>query len=215
MKKIGILGSGDVAKSLANGCLKYGYQVKLGTSNPEKLTEWKSKAGANGSIGSFNDAALFGEIIILAVKGSAALDILGKLNPDSISGKTVIDTTNPIADTPPQNGVLKFFTNFEESLMERLQKAHPSVNFVKAFSCVGNSFMVNPNFPGGKPTMFICGNNSKSKDEVKVILDLFGWETEDMGLVESAKAIEPLCILWCLPGLLNNKWNHAFKLLKT
>lgn len=180
MKKIGILGSGDVAKSLANGCLRHEYQVKVGTSNPSKLSEWKSKAGPNGSIGSFIDAALFGDIVILSVKGNAALDVLGKLNPASISGKTIIDTTNPIADAPPQNGVLKFFTNFEESLMERLQKAYPSANFVKAFNCVGSAFMVNPNFPDGKPTMFICGNNSKAKDEVKVVLTRFGWETEDM-----------------------------------
>jgi 8-hydroxy-5-deazaflavin:NADPH oxidoreductase len=214
MIKIGILGSGDVAKSLANGCLKHEYQVKMGTSNPSKLSEWKSKAGTNGSIGSFSDAASFGDIVILAVKGNAVLDVIGKIDPTSLSGKTVIDTSNPIADAPPQNGVIKFFTNFEESLMEKLQKAHPLVNFVKAFNSVGNAFMVNPNFPGGKPTMFICGNNDKAKEEVKVILTSFGWETEDMGKAESARAIEPLCMLWCIPGLQHNQWSHAFKLLK-
>jgi 8-hydroxy-5-deazaflavin:NADPH oxidoreductase len=214
MEKIGILGSGVVAQALANGFLKHGYEVKLGTSNPEKLNEWKSKAGTATSIGSFADAALFGEIVVLAVKGTAALEAVEKANVSSLSGKTVIDTTNPIAELPPQNGVLKFFTDFNQSLLEQLQKTYPSVNFVKAFNSVGSPLMVNPKLPGGKPSMFICGNNQNAKDEVKTILDKFGWGTEDMGQVESARAIEPLCILWCIPGFQKNQWTHAFKLLK-
>jgi 8-hydroxy-5-deazaflavin:NADPH oxidoreductase len=214
MKKIGILGSGVVAQSLAAGFLKYGYEVKLGTSHPEKLSEWITKTCLNSSIGNFSEAASFGDIIVLAVKGTAAVEALEKANPSSLAGKTIIDTTNPIADEPPQNGVLKFFTGLDESLMEKLQIKFPSLNFVKAFSCVGNTFMVNPNFPGGKPTMFIAGNNENAKAEVKSILELFGWETEDMGMAESTRAIEPLCMLWCIPGFQKNQWTHAFKLLK-
>ena len=74
--------------------------------------------------------------------------------------------------------------------------------------------MYKPNFPGGKPTMFICGNDDRAKTVVKDILTLFGWETEDMGTVEAARAIEPLCILWCIPGFIRHQWTHAFKLLK-
>ena len=109
--------------------------------------------------------------------------------------------------------MLKFFTNLDESLMERLQKAFPQARLVKAFSCVGNLSMVNPQFKGGKPTMFICGNDDASKAAVRAILDQFGWETADMGKVEAARAIEPLCMLWCIPGFLRNDWVHAFKLL--
>jgi predicted dinucleotide-binding enzyme len=98
--------------------------------------------------------------------------------------------------------------------MEELQSAFPDANFVKAFNSVGNVFMVNPKFES-KPTMFICGNNAGAKKEVIHILDLFGWETADMGAAEAARAIEPLCILWCIPGFLENKWTHAFKLLKS
>ncbi|PKL82930.1 MAG: DNA-binding protein [Ignavibacteriae bacterium HGW-Ignavibacteriae-3] len=214
MQKIGIIGSGVVGKTLANGFLRHGYSVKVGTSNAEKLSEWKSNAGTNASVGSFSEAASFGDIIVLAVKGNASLEAVKKSNPSALTGKTVIDATNPIADAPPQNGVLKFFTDLNESLMEKLQQAYPDINFVKAFSCVGNAFMVNPDFPGGKPTMFICGNNEESKSEVKIILDKFGWETEDMGKAESARAIEPLCILWCIPGIQKGQWMHAFKLLK-
>jgi 8-hydroxy-5-deazaflavin:NADPH oxidoreductase len=214
MEKIGILGSGVVAQALANGFLKHGYEVKLGTSNPDKLSDWESQAGVNGTIGSFEQAASFGEIVVLAVKGTAALEAIEKANASSLTGKTVIDTTNPIADAPPENGVLKFFTDFNQSLMEKLQKAYPEINFVKAFSSVGSHLMVNPNFPDGKPSMFYCGNNQAAKDEVKIILDKFGWEPLDMGQAESARAIEPLCMLWCIPGFRYNKWAHAFKLLK-
>lgn len=214
MQTIGIIGSGIVGQTLANGFLKHGYSVKIGTSNPEKLAGWISEAGPNASLGSFSETAFFGDIIVLAVKGSAALEALTKCDPASLKDKTVIDATNPIADAPPQNGVLKFFTNLDESLMEKLQHTYPDTNFVKAFSCVGNAFMVNPDFPGGKPTMFICGNNEESKNDVKLILDKFGWETEDMGKAESARAIEPLCILWCIRGIQKGQWMHAFKLLK-
>jgi predicted dinucleotide-binding enzyme len=150
----------------------------------------------------------------LAVKGTAAKDVLHLANIENLKGKTIIDVTNPIADAPPENGVLKYFTDINRSLMEDLQQMVPEGNFVKAFNSIGNAFMVNPSFES-KPTMFICGNNENSKKEVGEILDLFGWETADFGMAESARAIESLCILWCIPGLLNNHWGHAFKLLKT
>lgn len=212
--KIGILGSGDVGQALANGFLKFGYEVKIGTRDELKLADWKAKAGSKASTGTFQEAATFGEIIVLAVKGLAAMEILKMAGEINLKGKTIIDTTNPIADKAPENGVLRFFTNLDESLMEQLQKAFPEANFVKSFSIVGNAFMVNPSFNGGKPTMFICGQNENAKTEVKKILDQFGWETEDMGMVEAARAIEPLCMLWCIPGFIRNQWGHAFKLLK-
>jgi 8-hydroxy-5-deazaflavin:NADPH oxidoreductase len=214
MKKIGILGSGIVGQTLANGFLKYGYEVMIGTGDVTKLAEWKTNAGGKASVGSFSDAAMFGDLVVLAVKGTAALEGIKKAGAAYLAGKTVIDTTNPIADAPAVNGVLKFFTGLDESLMEMLQKTNPEIHFVKAFNSVGNSFMVNPQFPGGKPTMFICGNDDAAKADVTAILDLFGWEIEDMGKAEGARAIEPLCMLWCIPGMLRNQWTHAFKLLK-
>ncbi|MCK7539498.1 MAG: hypothetical protein MZV63_55625 [Marinilabiliales bacterium] len=129
---------------------------------------------------------------------------------DNIKGKTIIDTTNPIMDAPPVNGVIQFYTSLGESQMEKLQKAYPEVHFVKAFNSVGNTYMVDPDFGGIKPTMFICGNSAGSKADVTRILDQFGWETEDMGSMEAARAIEPLCILWCIPGFLGtNGLTHS------
>ncbi|HSE36536.1 MAG TPA: DNA-binding protein, partial [Blastocatellia bacterium] len=151
--------------------------------------------------------------IVLAVKGSAAASALGAAGASNLSSKPVIDATNPIADLPPVNGVLRFFTNLDQSLMEQLQSEFEEALLVKAFNSVGNACMVNPQFKGGKPTMFICGNDDRAKKTVAGILDQFGWETADMGKAEAARAIEPLCMLWCIPGFLRNEWIHAFKLL--
>jgi len=210
--KIGILGSGAVAKSLAAGCMRHGHAVMLGTRTPAKLEDWVAK-NPGAKTGTFADTAAFGELVILAVKGAAAADALKAAGAGNLSGKTVIDTTNPIADAPPVNGVLKFFTTLDDSLMERLQREFPGAHFVKAFNSVGNVSMVDPAFKGGKPTMFICGNHEAAKKAVTGLLDDFGWEVADMGAAEAARAIEPLCILWCIPGFLRQDWVHAFKLL--
>ncbi|PJZ57388.1 NADPH-dependent F420 reductase [Leptospira barantonii] len=213
-KKIGILGSGAVGQTLANGFLKYGAEVKIGTRDPAKLKDWLSKAGASASVGTFAETASFGEILVLCSKGNIASEVLKLAGIDSLDGKTIIDTTNPIAEEPPVNGVLKFYTSYNESLMEQLQKQAPKAHFVKSFNSVGNGVMVDPKFKDGKPSMFICGNEDSSKKIVSDILNTFGWEVEDMGKAEAARAIEPLCILWCIPGFLSQSWTHGFKLLK-
>lgn len=213
MVKVGILGSGDVGKVLAKGFLKNGYQVAIGSDHPEKLTEFK-RENPEMETATFEQAAQSGDIVVVCVKGTVAEKIVEKVKRH-LTAKTVIDTTNPIADAPPQNGVLKYFTSLEESLMERLQTIAPDAQFVKAFNSIGSALMVNPEFGDDtKPTMFICGNNDDAKKKVHEILEKFGFEVEDMGKVESARAIEPLCILWCIPGFLRNEWSHAFKLLK-
>jgi 8-hydroxy-5-deazaflavin:NADPH oxidoreductase len=213
MAKVAILGSGDVGKALVKGFLKHGYQVAIGSDHLEKLAEFK-RENPQMETATFEQAAQLGDIVVLCVKGTVAEKIVEKVKT-YISGKTVIDATNPIADAPPQNGVLKFFTSLEESLMERLQKIAPEAQFVKAFNSIGSELMINPHFRDNtKPTMFICGNNYAAKKNVHEILEKFGFEIEDMGKAESARAIEPLCILWCIRGFLRNEWAHAFKLLK-
>ncbi|MDQ3837512.1 MAG: NAD(P)-binding domain-containing protein [Thermoproteota archaeon] len=213
MTNIGILGSGDVGKTLAKGFRKYDYHVTIGSDHVEKLAEFK-KENPGIDTSTFEESAETSDIIVLCVKGTIAEKIVEKVK-SNLSGKTVIDATNPIADAPPQNGVLKFFTSLEESLMERLQKLAPNAHFVKAFNSIGSGLMINPDFGHEtKPTMFICGNNDDAKEKVSDLIQLFGFEVEDMGKAESARAIEPLCILWCLPGFLRNEWTHAFKLLK-
>jgi 8-hydroxy-5-deazaflavin:NADPH oxidoreductase len=212
--KVGIIGSGVVGQTLAAGFVKHGHEVEIGTREPAKLKDWSTKSPGL-KVNSFAQAAAFGDVVVLAVGGEVAQEALRLVGPEALQGKTVIDACNPIGGGPPVNGVLSFFTPQNESLMERLQKAYPSAHFVKAFNSVGSRQMVNPQFAGGRPTMFICGNDANAKKSVAQILDQFGWDTEDMGAVEAARAIEPLCRLWCIPGIGKGDWSpHAFKLLR-
>jgi len=214
MAKVAVLGSGAVGKVLADGFLKYGHDVMRGSREPSKLAEWRDGAGPRALTGTFAEAAAWAEWVVLAVRGDAAESALEMAGEPSLEGKLVIDATNPIAAEPPEKGVLRFFTSLDESLMERLQRRFPRARFVKAFSSVGNARMVDPQLPGGPPTMFICGDDPAAKQVVRGILDRFGWETEDLGGVQAARAIEPLCMLWCIPGFLHGSWGHAFKLLR-
>jgi 8-hydroxy-5-deazaflavin:NADPH oxidoreductase len=214
--KIGILGSGIVGRVLGTAFIAEGHQVMLGTRNTAKaeIAEWL-KENPDARTGSFADTAAFGELIALATSGDITAGVIKSAGYQNFAGKVVIDATNPIDHTrPPVNGVLPFFTKPEGSLMEHLQAIIPEAKLVKAFNSVGNSFMYKPDFNGQKPTMFICGNDEAAKKTVTGILDAFGWETQDMGKAEAARAIEPLCMLWCIPGFLQNQWGHAFKLLK-
>jgi len=213
--KIGIIGSGIVGRVLATAFLKENNEVMLGTRGVSKdeVVKWQEE-NPKGKTGLFSETAAFGDVLVLAVAGAVAEEALQQSGAQNLKGKVVIDATNPIAKEPPVNGVLKFFTSLDDSLMERLQKSYPDARFVKAFNSVGNALMYKPQFKEGRPTMFICGNDSGAKHTVTDILNAFGWETADMGTVEAARAIEPLCILWCIPGFLQNQWSHAFKLLK-
>lgn len=213
--KIGIIGSGIVGRVLANAFLTEGHDVMLGTRDISKPELLKFKAeNPKAGIASFAEVTAFGEMIVLAMNGIIALEAIALSGKENFSGKVVIDATNPIAKEPPVNGVLPFFTDYKISLMEQIQHYLPEAKLVKAFNSVGNAFMYKPDFNGQKPTMFICGNDEDARKAVTSVLDDFGWETEDMGKAEAARAIEPLCMLWCIPGILHNQWTHAFKLLK-
>ncbi|MFN8252235.1 MAG: NAD(P)-binding domain-containing protein [Ferruginibacter sp.] len=213
--KAGILGSGIVGRVLASAFLKEGYDVMLGTRDitKDEVAMWKA-ANPEGQTGTFAETAAFADIIVLAAGGSVAGKVIEMAGIPNFSGKVVIDATNPIAPAAPENGVLKFFTTLNRSLMEDIQEQLPEAHVVKAFSCIGNAFMYKPDFGGIQPTMFICGNNDEAKKTVTGILTAFGFETADMGKAEAARAIEPLCILWCIPGITKGEWSHAFKLLK-
>lgn len=213
MKKVGIIGSGNVGQALAKGFIDNGYETIIASRSEEKRKELENIFGEKLSVDTPENTARKSEIIVFAVKGSGAKEALQDLGITNLKGKAIIDTTNPIANTPPENDVLVYSSSINKSLMEELQELAPEAKFVKAFSCVGSLLMVNPDFES-KPTMFICGNDEYAKREVEGILHQFGWEVADMGKVQAARAIEPLAILWCIPGFRENSWNHAFKLLK-
>lgn len=195
MKKVAVLGSGTVGQTLSKGFEKHGFEVKQVSRDK------------------FAEASKWGDLVVLCVKGAGALSAVELAGADNLKGKTVIDTTNPIDEGKQEDGVLRYFTNQNDSLMEQLQKKAPGAHFVKCFSSVGAPRMVNPDFGGQKPTMFICGDDENAKTETKGILDTFGWETMDCGTAKAARAIEPLCMLWCIPGFKSNHWTHAFKVI--
>jgi predicted dinucleotide-binding enzyme len=209
MQKTGVIGSALVGQTLAAGFKKHGYDVRIGSRTPAKLSDFSSSSGIQS--GTFADVAAWADAVVLAVSGKVAEEALRAAGEANLRGKVVIDATNPIADGPPVDGVIPYFTGPNESLMERLQKAFPQVKFVKAFSCVGAARMVNPSFAGGTPTMFYCGNDADAKAFVAKALEQFGWEAADMGSAVAARAIEPLAQLWCIPGFRQNSWTHAFK----
>lgn len=211
MKRYGILGSGEVGQTLARGLTKHGYEVRIGSRAPAKLSDFSRETGI--AAGSFADVAGWGEGLVLAIKGSGAEEALRLAGREAVKGKLVIDTTNPMSDEPPEDGVIRWFTGPNESLMERLQAAYPEARFVKAFNSVGSDRMVDPRFTDGQPTMFYCGNDAGAKAEVARVLEQFGWDALDMGTAKAARAIEPLAQLWCIPGLLRDQWTHAFKVV--
>jgi len=186
----------------------------LGTRNPQKpeAQEWL-KANPTGRVGTFEEAARFAELAVLASLGRVAENVLGLAGPGNLAGKTIMDATNPLTDTPPIEGVLQFTTGPNESLSEQLQSKVPRSHVVKAFNSVGAARMVNPHFEQGTPTMFICGNNAQAKAQVSEIAGQLGWEPFDCGSIVAARALEPLCMLWCIPGFLRGQWTHAFKVL--
>ena len=211
MARFGVLGSAIVGQTLARGLTAHGHEARVGSRSPAKLAEFSHTSGIPS--GTFAEVAAWGEHVILAVQGRVAEAALEAAGADNLRGKVVIDVTNPIADEPPEDGVIRVFTGPNDSLMERLQARFPDARFVKAFNIVGNAVMVNPKLPGGPPTMFFCGNDAEAKAVVRSLLTQFGWEPADMGTAKAARAIEPLCQLWCIPGFLEQRWTHAFKLL--
>lgn len=210
--RFGVLGSGEVGQALAKGLSVSGYEVRIGTRSPGKLAKFSKSTGIRE--GSFKEVAKWCQAAVLAVLGQAALDAIELAGPANLAGKPVIDTTNPISTEAPEDGVLRYFTGPNESLMERLQTAHPRIAFVKAFNSVGADLMVHPLLAGGPPTMFYCGNDSGAKEIVAKIIEQFGWDGEDMGTVTAARALEPLAQIWCIPGFRDNDWTHAFRLLR-
>jgi predicted dinucleotide-binding enzyme len=210
-KRFGVLGSGEVGQVLAKGLAANGYETRIASRSPAKLAKFSKSTGIQS--GSFQQVAAWGQAAVLAVLGSAAVEAVDLAGPANLKGKLVIDTTNPISNDAPVDGVLRYFTGPNESLMERLQTAHPGIAFVKAFNSVGSALMVHPMLSGGPPTMFYCGNDAAAKAVVARLLEHLGWEGADMGTAVAARALEPLAQLWCIPGFREDDWMHAFRML--
>ena len=210
-RRFGVLGSGEVGQTLAKGLAANGYEARIGSRSAGKLAKFSKSTGIKE--GSFKEVAAWADAVVLAVLGRAALEAIDLAGPANLKGKLVIDTTNPISEEAPVDGVIRYFTGPNESLMERLQSAYPEIAFVKAFNSVGSGLMVHPMLSGGPPTMFYCGNDAAAKAVVARLLEHLGWEGADMGTAVAARALEPLAQLWCIPGFREDDWMHAFRML--
>lgn len=213
--KVGIIGSGEVGRKLADGFIELGHSVRIGSRDPNqsKITEWIDKHGKeNASSGTFADTAVFGEIVVLATLWTGTSEAIHLANPQNLANKVVIDVTNPLdfsKGMPPS-----LIIGHTDSAGEIIQRMLPDSKVVKSFNIVGNPHMIHPDFPGGKPTMFICGNDEGAKKIVtNDILSKFGWETIDIGGIEGSRLLEPLALLWILHYFRTGSGDHAFKLL--
>jgi|SRR3989344_3236680 len=212
--KIGIIGSGDVGQAIGLGFSNLCHEVKIGSREPksEKLQNWIKKA-KKSSTGTFEETAKFGEIIILATLWTGTESALKLAKFENLANKIVIDVTNPLdfsSGMPP-----KLAVGFNNSGGETIQKLLPKSHVVKTLNIIGNKYMVNPKFKEGDPDMFLCGNNKEAKKKVEQILKDFGWKyITDLGNIDQARIMEPLCILWVNFGIINNSWDHAFKVLR-
>jgi predicted dinucleotide-binding enzyme len=211
--KIGIIGSGAVGQALGKGFADLSHEVKLGTRdvNQEKVKTWLAKTGPRVSAGSFAEAAAYGEILVLATSWYGTESAIKLADRKNMAGKVVIDATNPLKVAP--GGPPTLALGHTDSGGEQVQRWLADSHVVKAFNIVGNPFMVNPQFPGGPPDMFICGNNAKAKQSVTDILTAFRWSTIDLGGIESSRYIEPLAMVWITYGFRTNTWSHAMKML--
>lgn len=211
--KVGILGSGMVAQQLGNGFLRIGDEVKLGTRDSSKLNDWLKQAGGTASVGSFEDAAKFGEMIVLATFWAGTENVLTLAGKNNFKGKIVIDVTNPLdfsKGTPP-----RFDAGVGNSGGERVQRWLPDSKVVKAFNIVNAYIMISPKRDEGMPDLFIAGNDDKAKASVSSLAKKFGWESvHDIGDISNAFLLEAFAQLWIAYGFKNNSWGHAFKLLK-
>ena len=212
--KIGILGSGEVGRALGSGFAGRGHEVKIGSRSPKsaELVAWRQKAGGKASTGTFAEAAKHGEVLLLAVQGTAAEDVIKLARPENFGIKVLIDVTNPLDFSGgPAPGL---FVGSKDSLGERIQRLLPNAKVVKCFNTVSNTQMVDPKYAGGAPEMLIAGNDAAAKKKVVGILKEFGWPGAlDVGAIEGARWLEAIVPLWVLVGAKIGRWDHAFKVV--
>jgi 8-hydroxy-5-deazaflavin:NADPH oxidoreductase len=212
--RVGVLGTGEVGRRLAAGFHGRGYEVTIGSRDPAKpeLRDWLSADGNGIKAGTFAETAAAGDLLVLAVFGDAAEQVIADAGPENFAGKVVIDAMNPLDFTggfPPRLSI-----SGEDSLGERVQRLLPDARVVKAFNIIGNPYFVNPSFSEGRPTMLIAGDDKAAKQTVTELLDDFGWtDTVDIGGIEGSRELEAICIAWVKIGGVRGAWDHGFKLL--
>ena len=209
---VGILGSGDVGKALARGFLSRGHSVTIGSREPAKLAEFVREHPEKLAAKTFADTAREGEIVVIATLFSGTQSALQLAGAQNFAGKIVIDATNPLKFEPGKPPALS--VSGTDSAGESVQRWLPDAKVVKAFNTVGNALFVDPHFPGGKPTMFVAGNDDGAKNRVAQIAESFGWDVVDAGAITSSRYLEAIAMLWIDYAIRTATWQHAFKFLR-
>lgn len=211
--KIGIVGSGDVGRTLGAGLATRGHDVKLGTRTPDRETvrDWATKSGPRTSVGTFADAAAFGDLVIVATRWDGTENALKLAGPSTLNGKVVIDATNPLT---MKDGELGLALGYTESGGEQVQRWLPGARVVKAFNTVGALHMCDPGFSGGPPDMFLAGDDPSAKKVVAELASSLGWGVVDLGPLRRARLLEPLAMVWIQHAIDTKSRDHAFKLLR-
>lgn len=216
--KVGILGSGAAGIALGSGLVRLGYSVMIGTRNTykEKLQQWMKVNAPHGRLGTFSDAATFGDVVVLCTNWSGTQSAIEMAGIWNFNKKVVIDITNPLdGKGPDANGLLHLAPGTSPSGGERVQAWLPGAHVVKALNSVGCALWSEPRLDEGTPTMFIAGNDDLAKKAVEDILHQLGWkDVADVGHIEMSVHLESLAVIWYAIGFRTGNWRHAFSLLR-
>ena len=215
--RFGVLGTGMVGQTLAGKLVSLGHEVTMGSrqAGNEKAVAWANEAGDAGREGTFADAARFGEVVVNATAGAASLDALDAAGADNLSGKVLIDVSNPLdfSDGPPP----KLTVCNTDSMGEQIQRAYPEAKVVKTLNTVNAGLMVAPASISERHTVFVCGNDDDAKGQVRDLLVSFGWPTEDvldLGDISAARGTEMYLPLWLRLASATGTWMVNVKVVK-
>jgi len=200
VSRIGVLGTGGVGRTVGAKLVAVGHEVKLGSRTPggEAATTFLAEAGEGASEGSFADAAAFGELVVNATAGAASLAALEAAGAENLAGKVLWDVAIPL-DWSTGSLQLAVDVTSEDSLAERIQRAHPDAQVVKALNTMNSEVMVDPASLGEATNVFVCGDERAAKTRVIEILETFGWlsgDIIDLGDLSAARGLEAYVLLW-------------------
>lgn len=196
--RIGVLGTGDVGRTIASRLVGLGHDVRMGarSAGNERAGSWAREAGSGAGRGTFADAAGHGELVVNCTAGSASLDALAAAGADSLAGKVLIDVANPLDFS---RGEVRLIVCNDDSLGERIQAAFPEARVVKALNTMTASVMVDPAALPGEHVAFVCGDDDAAKAGAAALLGEFGWPPErvvDLGGIAAARGMEMYLPLW-------------------
>ena len=201
--RIGILGSGQVGKVLAEGFAAKGHDVMVGTRDPAA-----KRGGFKARVGTMAEAARHGEVLVFAVHGANVEEAVKEAGAQNMAGKLVLDTTNPLEFGP---GGAHKPARIKDSCLQVAQRAAPAARFVKAWNCTPGAWMVHPPQPGGGDQL-ICGDDAQAKAQAARILQEFGWRVADVGDATMAPYVEGTALAVINWAAKSGDWNWVVHL---